>query len=287
MNYAIFILTHGRPNRQKTLETLLKTGYTGKWYLILDDTDKTIQEYIDKWGTGNIIVFDKNHYINSCDVGTNNPSPKCILYAKCAAEDIAENLGLDAFIIADDDIKTFRFRCPEGDKLPSTVVNNCMQDIIDSYMDYMLSANLSMTGLGCDKYLIGGICNFKSDSLSSFRIPYNFVFRNAKYKVEWKMMYGEDSIVPQEQNMLGNPTIAVPYVQFGADPVGHVSKSVKDGGMSELYKKMSGFKLNTFLLMYYPSMYSFKEKSDNIVCSFHRENAFPKIISNQYRKNPH
>ena len=40
--FAVFILTHGRPDNVKTLATLKKCGYTGKIYFIVDNEDKTI-----------------------------------------------------------------------------------------------------------------------------------------------------------------------------------------------------------------------------------------------------
>ena len=35
-NFAVFILTHGRPDNVKTIPTLKKCGYTGNIYFIVD-----------------------------------------------------------------------------------------------------------------------------------------------------------------------------------------------------------------------------------------------------------
>jgi hypothetical protein len=35
-NFAVFILTHGRPDNVKTFNTLKKCGYTGKIYFIVE-----------------------------------------------------------------------------------------------------------------------------------------------------------------------------------------------------------------------------------------------------------
>lgn len=43
----------------KTLKTLEKCGYTGKWYIICDNEDKTLQDYYTNFGEENVIVFDK------------------------------------------------------------------------------------------------------------------------------------------------------------------------------------------------------------------------------------
>ena len=44
-DFAVFILTHGRPNNIVTLKTLRYQGYTGPIYFIIDDEDKTAEEY--------------------------------------------------------------------------------------------------------------------------------------------------------------------------------------------------------------------------------------------------
>ena len=44
-DFAVFILTHGRPDNLKTLTTLKKCGYTGEIYFIVDNEDKTIEQY--------------------------------------------------------------------------------------------------------------------------------------------------------------------------------------------------------------------------------------------------
>ena len=36
-NFAIFILSHGRPDEVFTVKTLQKVGYTGKYYFIIDN----------------------------------------------------------------------------------------------------------------------------------------------------------------------------------------------------------------------------------------------------------
>jgi len=40
----------GRANNMKTVKTLEKCGYTGKWYIICDNEDKTIEDYYNNFG---------------------------------------------------------------------------------------------------------------------------------------------------------------------------------------------------------------------------------------------
>ena len=47
-DFCIFILTHGRPDNLITLNTLKQCGYTGNYYLVIDNEDKRANEYFEK-----------------------------------------------------------------------------------------------------------------------------------------------------------------------------------------------------------------------------------------------
>ena len=57
-DFAAFILTHGRPDRVVTYNALLRAGYTGPIYFIVDNEDKTVDRYRDRYGD-RVIIFDK------------------------------------------------------------------------------------------------------------------------------------------------------------------------------------------------------------------------------------
>ena len=43
-DFCVFILTHGRPDQVHTYDSLMKAGYTGKVYIVIDNEDKTADE---------------------------------------------------------------------------------------------------------------------------------------------------------------------------------------------------------------------------------------------------
>ena len=107
-DFAAFILTHGRPNRQRTLRWIQRQGYTGPVYLVVDDEDETLPEYQALYGD-QVIVFSKREAIASFDIGDNFVGVgSCI--PRNAIWDLAENLGYRYFIMLDDDYTSFRFR---------------------------------------------------------------------------------------------------------------------------------------------------------------------------------
>lgn len=113
---GVFILTHGRPNNVKTYKLLRARGYTGKVYFIVDNEDKTIDQYKQNFGDENVIVFDKKYYADLIDEGNNFDNRKVILHARNSCFDIAEKLGYKYFIQLDDDYYSLGYRYMEGER---------------------------------------------------------------------------------------------------------------------------------------------------------------------------
>ena len=105
-DFCAFILTHGRPNRVKTYDLLRKCGYTGKIFLVVDNEDKTLDEYFEKYGD-EVIVFNKPYIANTFDTFDNQDNRKTIVYARNACFDLAKELGYKFFVELDDDYYYF------------------------------------------------------------------------------------------------------------------------------------------------------------------------------------
>jgi len=123
-NFAILILTNGRPNNVKTLKTLRRKGYKGKCYLVVDDLDKTKDEYIKKYGDI-VKVFDKKDIAKRFDdFGYEKDKMGSIFYARNASFEIARKLGLKYFMQFDDDYVGFDYRVDENFKWKTRAVKD-------------------------------------------------------------------------------------------------------------------------------------------------------------------
>lgn len=109
-NFAVFILTHGRPDKIKTLTTLSNSGYTGAIYFIVDNEDKTLPKYIENFGEDRVKIFDKKAFADTTDEGNNFDERRTITHARNACFSIAKELGIKYFIQLDDDYTEFRYR---------------------------------------------------------------------------------------------------------------------------------------------------------------------------------
>jgi len=109
-NFAVFILTHGRPHKVLTYKTLRRQGYTGPIYLLVDNEDASLAEYRERYGE-QVVVFDKAAVAQGVDVMDNfDVGRKSVVFARNAVYEVARSLGVKWFLQLDDDYQTFEYR---------------------------------------------------------------------------------------------------------------------------------------------------------------------------------
>lgn len=114
-DFCAFILTHGRPDRVLTYNTLLRCGYTGKVFIVIDDEDKTADQYRERFGDI-VLQFSKAQIAKTFDEGDNFGDRRAIVYARNACWDLARQVGCRYFIQLDDDYTGFFYRfTPQGE----------------------------------------------------------------------------------------------------------------------------------------------------------------------------
>ncbi len=153
-DFAIFILSHGRANRVVTVETLRKSGYTGEIYIIIDDTDKQADEYFKRYGK-NVIVFCKQEEANKSDVMDADNDMRIVLYARNSCHEIAKKLGLQYFLVLDDDYKTFRFRKEVNGSL-KTIYMRHFDLVVDAMIDFLEKSGAVTVAMSQTGDFIGG-----------------------------------------------------------------------------------------------------------------------------------
>lgn len=277
-DFAVFILTHGRPDNQKTLNTLLSMGYSGQYYLVLDNHDDTAQQYFDRYPKDSILVFDKDKYLQTVDCGMCKPVPKFAVFARNAIEDIARDMGYKYFMMLDDDIYGFRIRYDVNGVLKSFQCNGVIDDVILHCLEYMDSAPIAC--------LMPGVCNMYrcgvasvQEWISKYRISVNCFIRNTDYEVKWRLNMFEDLITALDCNITQSWITFVPLqidVGLGNGKVA--------GGNTDTYKSFDGFKMAFMPLMVYPSCNDIRFYKDHWKPITHANIGVNKIISDKHRK---
>ena len=133
---AVFILSHGRAERVVTYHTLRRQGYTGKIYIIIDDEDAQGDLYREKFGTENVIVFNKEKAATYTDTADVKPERNVVVFARNTCHAIAARLGLTHFCEVDDDYGSFRYRAEVDNKLRGFVIKS-MDSVINAMYDFL------------------------------------------------------------------------------------------------------------------------------------------------------
>ena len=142
-DFAIFILANGRPDRLFTVDTLKRKGYTGKYYIILDDEDKTIDGYKKKFGEEHVVIFSKTEALKKFDIMDNFPERNVIVFARNVCNDIARSLGIKYFAEFEDDYKDFAYRVPDKQVLRAVAVPHSFDDIVNAFVEFVENVSAS------------------------------------------------------------------------------------------------------------------------------------------------
>jgi hypothetical protein len=169
--YCVLIVTHGRPEKVISYKTLRNCGYTGEIYLVVDNQDKTINLYKEKYGK-QVIIFDKEKYIRLTDGGDNFEEKRSVIYARNACWDIAESLGFRYFIVIDDDYTEFRYKTDGLFRYKDRKIIS-LDKIFVSLFDYYISIQAKSLSIAQNGDYIGGAENNLHTSLGRRRKAMN------------------------------------------------------------------------------------------------------------------
>ena len=285
-NYAIFITSHKNPSVCKTLDTLVGLNYIGNYFIVIDDEDPLKDEYINKYDE-HIYIFKKKSYMQTTDSGhdSEHTPNACVLYARNAIEDFAKCLGLDAFIMCDDDINNFVLRPIDevNKKILREKITN-ITDVIEAYLDYLLECDIDCLGFGTPNFYFGGYESLASGSYLTRRSVSNFFFRNLNKHIEWTMPM-EDFNTAIKYGNVGRLFLSPAFVEVEVAPQ-YTQKGgeSKQDGMAQYYASTSSFTRAFYSTMIAPSYCEPKLWKGKFIPQMSKDNACPKIVSSSYRK---
>lgn len=165
-DFAVFVLTHGRPGRVVTLDTIRRCGYTGRWYMVVDNEDDTVDEYRERYGEDRVIVFDKELEAKLTDSMDTSKNRGVIVYARNVCFRLASELGLTYFLELDDDYKWMEHRYIEDGRLKSVEVRDA-DGLFEAYCEFLRVSEAQSVAMAQGGDFIGGAesANFRRGCL--------------------------------------------------------------------------------------------------------------------------
>jgi len=242
-DFAIFILTHGRPDRVITAQKLDEFKYTGRYYVVVDDQDKTLGAYRKRFGD-KVLVFSKEKVASEFDEGDNFQDRRSVFYARNACWDLAREVGVRYFMQMDDDYSGFYVRLAGGPGDPGARRAEYLDRVIGAMLAYFKTVPALSIAMSQGGDHIGGRQERgmqKRKAMNTFLCdaerPFNFVGR-----------INEDVNTYTELGRRGALFLTVPNIQ-----VNQPQTQGNPGGMTDLYKDSGTYVKTFYSVMYNPS----------------------------------
>lgn len=278
-NFCAFILTHGRPDKVYTYNTLKKSGYTGPIYLICDDEDKCLEEYKAKFD--NVLVFNKDKVTECIDVMDTFKNKKVILYARNVCFYFAKKLGYKYFIELDDDYTQFSYRHYLNASLKNDSLK-CLDSVIDLYLNFLENTNTDCVAFSQAGDFVGGIGSNLWKRRYGRKIMNSFICNvNKPFK-----FYGTLNEDVNTYVYLGSKG----YVFFTFAPISltQMVTQANSAGMTDIYLKFGTYVKSFYSVMIMPSavkISSMGDKDKRIHHHIYWDHCVPKILNEKYKKN--
>jgi hypothetical protein len=281
-NYAVFILTHGRPDKVMTYRTLRRSGYTGKIYLICDDEDKTLSKYQEKY-KDEVVVFSKKDYEKKFDIMDNFKGNKVIVYARNACYDIARSLGLDHFFEYEDDYPTMVHRFIEGDTLRSKPIKQ-MNKVFEAFIDCLETTKATTIAMSQGGDHIGGARTFSNIQYKR-KAMNSFVFKVNQDPADDCIFIGRMN--DDVNTYLTQGKVGKMFFQIANIMLVQLQTQSNSGGNTEAYKAFGTYVKSFYSVMAEPSCCKIKLMGTAHKRLHHKINwtyAVPKIVDEKFKK---
>ena len=281
-DFCIFILTHGRPERVHTYNSLMKAGYTGKVYIVIDDEDKTEAGYRERFGD-KVLQFCKAELAAKTDEGDNFQHRKAIVYARNACWDLAKQVGCRWFCQMDDDYKTYHLRVGEnGNEITNGRVKKTMDEVVKEVLKFYQRSKATACAIAQGGDYIGGT---GGDKRKLTRKCMNSWFCDVEKQIAFFGHMNEDVSAYVTYGHRGQLFFTVMQAMLNQLPT-----QVTPGGMSDAYLESGTYVKSFYTVMAAPSCVKIGLMGDprggrtRIHHKINWNNTVPKILREQYRK---
>lgn len=279
--FAMFILSHGRADRIYTLKLLESIGYTGDWFIVIDNEDKTAQDYYDKYGD-KVIMFDKLAMSKTFDYADNFNKRHSIVYARNACFKIAEDLGYTHFMELDDDYMAWSFRYKENGEFKNTKIRN-MDYIIELLIDFYETSNADCVAFAQGGDYIGGGNGNGGSHIFIKRKAMNTLLLSPKRPLTFLGNINEDVNTYVREGSVGKKFFSINLISITQK----LTQS-NEGGMSTIYAESGTYVKSFYTVLYHPSSVKIN-RMGNVDMRIHHKirwkNTVPMILDPKFKKN--
>jgi len=278
-NFAVFILTHGRPENVLTYNTLRKCGYNGKIYLIVDNEDSHIEAYQKNFGIEYVKIFNKKAMADKIDEANNFDNRKVIVHARNYCFILANELNYKYFIQLDDDYYEFIYKFSDT---KGQVLAKDINKVFDLMFNFYKKTNALSICFAQTGDFIGGVDNGKGVYRFAKRKCMNSFFCSTDRPFQFLGSINEDVNTYTTLAGKGELFLTIPVFAINQKD----SQTQKDG-MSDIYKLQGTYVKSFTTVLMQPSNVKvsiMNATHKRIHHSISWKNTTPMIVSQAYKK---
>jgi hypothetical protein len=282
-NFAAFILSHGRADRVFTYQTIRKAGYSGRIVVIIDNQDKQVGEYRKRYGD-QLYIFNKEKTAKTTDHGDNFNNLRTTTHVRNAIFQAARELGIESFVMLDDDYTDFRYKFSARGKYGDWLIKKNLDRIFNATIDFLKEAE----PLLCVAYsqggdFIGGAEGSGAKAIRTKRKVMNSFFCLTSRPFKFLSRLNEDVNTYVTIGARGGLFLTIN--QFALQ---QCETQTNAGGMSDAYLDSGTFVKSFYTVMYAPSCTRIAPMGAVNPRLHHKINwrcAVPKILAESVKRN--
>ena len=278
-DFAIFIMVYGRPEKMWTYKSLRNQGYTGKIFLVGDDTDKTIDGYKKKYGD-ELIIFDKKLASTKMDSGDNTGDLRSTLFSANTIPDLAKEKGVKHFMIMCDDYTAFYHNFDENYKFKKTRVKS-LDKIFEAMRTFLDKSKATTIAMSQGGDFLGGT-ESSNAKMKLMRKAMNTFMCSTDKPIKFVGRLNEDATT---YTLLGGRgELFFTFTNVCVIQTAHQSQK---SGLTDVYLDYGTYVKSFFAVMYNPSCVKIAEMGTVNKRIHHKiswNNAVPKIIDESIKK---
>ena len=277
-NFAVFILTHKRADNIKTLKMLKKNGYTGNIYLVVDDEDDTVEDYRKGYGDS-VVVFSKEQAATITDTVDNESGRRGVVYARNWVWQIARDLGVEYFLVLDDDYVDIRHKYENDGMLKE---KSCLKldELFASFVQFLKVSGANTVALAQNGDFVGGKDGFFKKGLA--RKAMNSFFCATDRPFEFKGRINEDVNAYVSLGMRGELFLTLTNIS-----IVQTQTQSQAGGLTEIYLDTGTYIKSFYSVIVAPSCVKVAEMGNKYRRLHHKISwnyCTPKILNERHRK---
>lgn len=252
-DYCVFIPTYKRAHNVITYKMLRDGGYTGKIYLVIDDSDPEMDEY-KKLYKDEVLVFSK--------------------------EEMAKEVGVKYYLVLDDDYSWFSYRRCFGKRLREFRCNH-LNEIFVACFDFLEKCDL----IDCFCFsqngdYIGGADSF--EAIGGKRKIMNSFFCKTDKPFPFKGRINEDVCTNLYYGQRGRLFFTINDVS-----VKQAETQTSDGGLTDIYLDLGTYIKSFYSVIVSPNCCKVSTMGNNDLRIHHKilwNKSCPKLIRERYKK---